>query len=673
MNTLIDFVNASGERLGDAALSLFLQSTLLIALVWCADLALRRKLRASVRYALWLVVLVKLVTPPSLAVPSGLGWWLRETSVAQPAIRQMQITATDAVATPARGTTTSVPAVRHDPSISGAGWCALISLAISLGLLAWMISRWRHVGRLVERAGEATELLTGLLEQARGTSGIRGRVSLRLTDRSMSPAVCGLMRPVILLPRSLAEQLPDAQLKAVLLHELMHLRRGDVWVNCAQALIQIVFWWHPLLWLANARIRSLREEAVDDAVMLALDDKAESYAPTLLEVAKFALDRPLASLGLVGILESRSALRQRIERLLVFSAPRKAGLTILSIIGVVAFAAVAVPMGPATSQVNGELAAIAPDSFEYITSHMPNNSIRSNLPTTPTALDDFSTNPVPDQLVVEVKFVEIGNFDSSREPEGSPLRLLPKDSLTNAGASKVADELRAKFVQPENLRLDSFSSEGKSAILTCDQAKSLIKRIQQTSGSDIMSGPKLTTLSGRPCRIGVQDATNLVSGVLTNEQNPHYKGENCVGYLTTQVYTGPVVEFHQKIASDKHTIQMSVTGNVIEFQGYDKPPHAEIRRAGKPPLAYTIPLPRVRLISAASDASVPDGQTLMIAGPAYYDTVKMKDKVPGLGDMPLVGGLFRHESTSQIKKNLIILVTPTLIDAAGNRLYPESK
>jgi type II secretory pathway component GspD/PulD (secretin) len=90
-------------------------------------------------------------------------------------------------------------------------------------------------------------------------------------------------------------------------------------------------------------------------------------------------------------------------------------------------------------------------------------------------------------------------------------------------------------------------------------------------------------------------------------------------------------------------------------------------------LAYTIPLPRVRLISAASDASVPDGQTLMIAGPAYYDTVKMKDKVPGLGDMPLVGGLFRHESTSQIKKNLIILVTPTLIDAAGNRLYPESK
>ena len=127
--------------------------------------------------------------------------------------------------------------------------------------------------------------------------------------------MCGLFRPVILLPRSLAEQLPPAQLRAVLLHELFHLRRGDVWVNCAQALLQIVYWWHPLLWLANARIRRVREEAVDDAVMLALKEDAETYAPTLLEVAKLALHRPLASLGLVGILESRSSLRQRIERL----------------------------------------------------------------------------------------------------------------------------------------------------------------------------------------------------------------------------------------------------------------------------------------------------------------------------------------------------------------------
>ena len=168
----------------------------------------------------------------------------------------------------------------------------------------------------------------------------------------MSPAVCGLFRPVILLPQSLVEKLSAGQLRAVLLHETIHLRRGDVWVNCAQALLQIVYWWHPLLWLANARIRRVREEAVDDAVMLALRDDAEIYAPTLLEVAKLAFNRPLASLGLVGILESRSALRQRIERLVNFNAPKKAGLTVVSILGILAFSAVALPMGEAPEKTN---------------------------------------------------------------------------------------------------------------------------------------------------------------------------------------------------------------------------------------------------------------------------------------------------------------------------------
>ena len=204
-----------------------------------------------------------------------------------------------------------------------------------------MLVRWYQVARDARRAAAAPAWLGELLPERQRPARIR------LTDRPQSPAVCGLFRPVILLPRSLADQLPPAQLRAVLLHELVHLRRGDVWVNCLQALVQILYWWHPLLWLANARIRRVREEAVDDAVMLALNEDAETYAPTLLEVAKLSLRRPLASLGLVGILESRSSLRQRIERLLDFHPPRHAGLTLGSALALLGFAVVAVPMGQA--------------------------------------------------------------------------------------------------------------------------------------------------------------------------------------------------------------------------------------------------------------------------------------------------------------------------------------
>ena len=319
MNSLILTLNTWAERASGLAWPIFWQSSLLIVALFALDQLLRRKVRAAVRYTLWLLVLLKLLLPPALALPTGVGWWLRSARPAHPAPRRAEVTISYAVAPPP-----AVPAVEPAtvptaplPSLTTSAWLLLTSAGVSAGLLAFMLGRWRQVARDVRAAAPAPAELLRLLPPD------RRNVKLKLTDQPQSPAVCGLVRPVILLPRALAEQLPPTQLRAVLLHEAMHLRRGDVWLNCAQALLQIVYWWHPLLWLANARIRRVREEAVDDAVMLALNDEAETYAPTLLEVAKMALPRPLASLGLVGILESRSSLRQRIERLVDFRPPRR--------------------------------------------------------------------------------------------------------------------------------------------------------------------------------------------------------------------------------------------------------------------------------------------------------------------------------------------------------------
>jgi len=325
------------------------QSSLLIAFLFALDFAFRRKLRASVRYALWLVVLVKLALPPSLALPTGLGWWLRPAAAepATPRLVSMVVTYGPAQAVQPPAPISLARSARPPARLSAGAWGLAAWGAVGLGLLAWMLVRWRQVAREARRAVPAPDWLEELFVQARRMSGLRRPARLRLIGRPMSPAVCGLFRPVILAPRALAEQLPPDQLRAVLLHELVHLRRGDLWLNLVQALLQIAYWWHPLLWLANARIRRAREEAVDDAVMLALKDDAEAYAPTLLRVARLALSRPPVSLGLVGILESRTFLRQRIERLLDFRPPRKAGLTLASLLSVGTFAALALPMGQA--------------------------------------------------------------------------------------------------------------------------------------------------------------------------------------------------------------------------------------------------------------------------------------------------------------------------------------
>jgi beta-lactamase regulating signal transducer with metallopeptidase domain len=354
MNPIIETLNHWGANAVRFAWPMLWQSSALIVILFVADFALRRRVRAAVRYALWLVVMLKLLLPPSLALPTGVAWWLFPASTpAKPQTTRFVVSYGDVVAPSLPPQPIPAFTPTPQPRMSAAAWTILAWSAISAGLLVWLTARWRHIVCDLKRATPVPAWLGELFDETKHSAGLSRAVCLRVTTQAMSPAVCGLFRPIILLPQSLVEKLSPVQLRAVLLHELVHLRRGDVWTNCAQALVQIVYWWHPLLWFANARIRRVREEAVDDAVMLTLRDEAEVYAPTLLEVAKLAFHRPLASLGLVGILESRSALRQRIERLINFHAPRKAGLTFVSFIAICVFSAVALPMEkPIPSAIN---------------------------------------------------------------------------------------------------------------------------------------------------------------------------------------------------------------------------------------------------------------------------------------------------------------------------------
>jgi beta-lactamase regulating signal transducer with metallopeptidase domain len=372
MNLPVETLNHWGGNFLNFAGAMLWQSSLLIAVLFALDFLFRHKIRASLRYALWLVLLLKLILPPTLALPtSPAWWWLRTPAAVQPQPRFQNFTVTYD-AEPLPEIPQNLPAFTPpQPKLALAAWALVISVFVSLALGGWLLARWWQIARIVRRAAPAENFSAALSEawQLAGAPSTRlarfknenqraeqvlgaPKVGLKIVAGRMSPAVCGLFRPVILLPRALAENLSAPQLQAVLLHEIFHLRRRDVWVNLLQSLLQIIYWWQPLVWLANARIRRVREEAVDDAVMLALRDDAESYAPTLLAVAKLALNRPLASLGLVGILESRSALRQRIERLLDFRAPKTAGLTFASLLAIGAFSAVALPMGegPATTE-----------------------------------------------------------------------------------------------------------------------------------------------------------------------------------------------------------------------------------------------------------------------------------------------------------------------------------
>ncbi len=345
MNSIIETLNQWGGNFLAFGWPMLWQSSLLIAVLFALDFSLRRRLRASIRYALWLVVLVKLCLPPTLALPTSPAWWMHKTPPPIATKPKLHFTVTyDNTPLPEIPQTPLPAFVPPKPAMTNAAWLSVAAVAVSVALFAWLLVRWWQITGQIRHAAASGRLNT-IAAAAQNIVGFKMNVPVKLAANSISPAVCGFFHPAILIPQSVAENFADEQLLTVLVHELIHLRRRDVWVNFLQTLLQVVYWWHPLVWMANARIRRVREEAVDDAVMLALRDEADTYAPTLLEVAKLALNRPLATLGLVGIMESRGALRQRIERLVDFRAPRHAGLTLVSILGILAFTAVAVPMG----------------------------------------------------------------------------------------------------------------------------------------------------------------------------------------------------------------------------------------------------------------------------------------------------------------------------------------
>jgi general secretion pathway protein D len=68
-----------------------------------------------------------------------------------------------------------------------------------------------------------------------------------------------------------------------------------------------------------------------------------------------------------------------------------------------------------------------------------------------------------------------------------------------------------------------------------------------------------------------------------------------------------------------------------------------------------------------------DGQTVVLGGLITSVVVTEKDKVPVIGDVPLLGRLFQSQSKSSVKKNLMIFVTPTIVDPAGNRVHSDDE
>jgi beta-lactamase regulating signal transducer with metallopeptidase domain len=186
----------------------------------------------------------------------------------------------------------------------------LAGLLTHLGLTAREFRRTRGVVRRSEpvRVGWITEMFT----QLRARLGLRRSPELRGSEDVGTPQALGLLRPLVLVPRAGLERLSPAELSMTLCHELVHVRRRDLWLGWVPALAQRIFFFHPLAALAVREYALAREAACDAEVLRTLGSAPQAYGRLLLRLGVTPRETGLAA---AGASPSLTTLKRRLQML----------------------------------------------------------------------------------------------------------------------------------------------------------------------------------------------------------------------------------------------------------------------------------------------------------------------------------------------------------------------
>lgn len=304
MEWMIEQVNRMGETFVGLALPMLLTSAALIAVVLSAELFLRKRVRAALRYWLVVSVLAYLLLTPLLSLNPPSTHWLAGTvahagstfpapashisaPLSRPITGQSQTTVAGIGERPLR------------PTWQGAVFVLWLAGFFAVGGI--LSHRALAAYRRIDGAPPANLLMKDILAYCRKRMGIRGRVELKISEDGTAPVVCGLLRPVIVVPRNLAPTLGSRHLRDVLFHELAHVKRCDLWVHLVQNCVQALYFYNPLLLLVHAALRRLRDEAANETVIETIGDAGHTYARRLAEVAALAAQPPVSALAVISI------------------------------------------------------------------------------------------------------------------------------------------------------------------------------------------------------------------------------------------------------------------------------------------------------------------------------------------------------------------------------------
>jgi beta-lactamase regulating signal transducer with metallopeptidase domain len=282
--------------------------------------------RPAVAHVLWLLVLVKLVTPPLWTV--SLPWAVASTA-------------------PPEGAVVLVTAEAAEPA--GRDWGATLVAALlvvwAAGSLVWFARAAVKIARfhrLLHLAAAPPPELKDLADRLARRMGLKQCPPIAVVPGSVPPLVWAAVgRPRVYLPAELLARLSPEEQASLVAHELAHVCRGDHWVRWLELVVLGLYWWYPVAWLARRQLQAHEEECCDAWVIDEVPPRA--YATAILTTLDFLAEgRPVpamaSGLGRTGVL------KRRLARIMTGGRPKRLNRT--ARVAVVAFAAALLPLLP---------------------------------------------------------------------------------------------------------------------------------------------------------------------------------------------------------------------------------------------------------------------------------------------------------------------------------------
>lgn len=336
----------------------FWQCSVLVLSVWLIC-RLGRFRRSHLTCLLWLIVLLKFITPPVWSSHTGLFCWIQtglpaevstELSPPEPELLTQSaplplLTEGDMGKLPDVKASPDFKVTIHENETSRQTPAAVETAAIpvkpavaekivqppvhysvkEIGVLIWvtvgiliatvMLVRYLRCWQILRSAGQETHPeLNRLLARLSVDLKLKRRVRLLITTSRMGPAVIGLLRPTIILPTAILEGRSLSELEPVLAHELIHIRRGDLWIGLLQLLASVVWWFHPLVWFTSRRLKFEIEQCCDEEVLAELNCDPRRYADCLLEILE--LKQTLNTVPVVPGVRPVEITSKRLERIM---------------------------------------------------------------------------------------------------------------------------------------------------------------------------------------------------------------------------------------------------------------------------------------------------------------------------------------------------------------------